>query len=114
MTEQPLPRPLIEWDLADRMKKALRVARVSRKAMATYLDVTEGTISTWTSGRIEPSMQTKRLWAMKCGVPFEWLNDGIDIGATPPDGGPVGSTDAPLAQLAEQLTLNQRVRGSSP
>ena len=64
------------WDLADRMRKALRVADVAVIDMADYLGVTRGTVSTWINGRIAPSRQTLRLWALRTGVPFEWLETG--------------------------------------
>lgn len=77
MSEQPAtPLAIPEWDLADRMRKALRHADVGVAQMATYLGVTRGTISTWINGRIHPSTQTIRLWALRTGVPFEWLKDG--------------------------------------
>jgi transcriptional regulator with XRE-family HTH domain len=62
-----------EWDLADRMRKALRFAGMHSGAMAAYLDVERSTISRWLNGRIVPSTQTLRLWAMRTGVSYEWL-----------------------------------------
>lgn len=58
------------------MRKALRESRVSVAEIASYLGVTRGTVSTWINGRIEPSVQTLRLWAMRCGVDYDWLRDG--------------------------------------
>lgn len=68
--------PSLEFDEADRMRKALRVSGVSVQEMADYLGVTRGTVSTWINGHIEPSTQTLMLWAMRTGVPFEWLTEG--------------------------------------
>ena len=65
-----------EWDLADRMRKALRSSGTGVQEMADYLGVARNTVSTWINGRIEPSTQTLRLWAMRCEVPYEWLLDG--------------------------------------
>jgi transcriptional regulator with XRE-family HTH domain len=64
-----------EWDLADRMRKALRVSGNSVHGMADYLGVVPETVSTWINGRNRPSPATLRLWAMRCGVPYEWLLD---------------------------------------
>lgn len=77
MSEQPNGPTIPEWDLADRMKKALRHAELPAGEMAEYLGVGRNTVSTWINGRIEPSTQTLRLWALRCGVPYEWLRDGI-------------------------------------
>jgi transcriptional regulator with XRE-family HTH domain len=66
----------IKWDQPDRMRKALRLADVSVQDMADYLDVDRSTISTWINGRISPSYATLRLWALRTGVPLEWLHHG--------------------------------------
>lgn len=72
-----------EWDLADRMKKSLRHSGVPVQSMADYLDVARETVSTWINGRIKPSKQTLRLWAMRCGVPLEWLETGAVLPGGP-------------------------------
>lgn len=64
---------LPSWDTADRMRKALRHSDVGVGEMADYLGVAPNTVSTWINGRIRPSKQTLRLWALRCGVPLEWL-----------------------------------------
>ena len=66
------------WDLADRMRKSLRHANISVQEIADYLGVARNTVSTWINGRIEPSTQTLRLWAMRTGVDYEWLRDGAN------------------------------------
>jgi transcriptional regulator with XRE-family HTH domain len=71
-----------EWDLADRLGKSLREAKMSVQQMADYLEVHRNTVSAWTNGRTPPGPQTIRLWAMRTGVPYRWLRDG----KTPPDG----------------------------
>ena len=77
------------FDLADRMRKALRVAGVGVQEMADYLGVARGTVGTWINGRITPSAQTVRLWALRTGVPYEWLRDGE---SPRQDGGPDGGS----------------------
>lgn len=74
-----------EFDRADRMRKALRVAGISVQEIAEYLGVARNTVSTWINGRIDPSTQTMRLWALRTGVPYEWLLTG-----TVPDQRPGG------------------------
>lgn len=64
------------WDVADRMRKALREEDVSVQEMADYLGVKRNTVGTWINGRIQPSTQTLRLWALRCGVDYEWLARG--------------------------------------
>jgi transcriptional regulator with XRE-family HTH domain len=62
-----------EWDLADRMRKALRVAGIGPQEMADYLGVSRQSVGNWISGRVEPSLQTLRLWSIRTGVPLEWV-----------------------------------------
>lgn len=77
MSEQPVTEAgLPRWDLADRMRKSLRHAEMSVQEMADYLDVDRSTVSTWINNRIYPPFATQRLWAMRTGVPFEWLHHG--------------------------------------
>jgi len=66
-----------QWDIADRMRKALREADVGVQEMADYLGVARNTVSTWINGRNRPSGAVQRLWAMRTGVPFGWLADGV-------------------------------------
>ena len=76
MSESPAEHDVPAWDTADRMRKALRVADIGVQEMADYLGVSRTSASNWINGRIEPSVQTLRLWAIRCGVPFEWLASG--------------------------------------
>lgn len=78
-----------QFDLADRLRKALRESQVDVQDMAAYLGVSRTSVSNWINGRIKPSLQTQRLWAMRCGVSFEWVRDG-DVAAHP--GPPPGAT----------------------
>lgn len=76
MSEANAAARIPEWDVADRMRKALRESSVGVQEIADYLGVTRGTVSSWINGRITPSRQTLRLWALKCGVRYEWIKDG--------------------------------------
>lgn len=76
MSEQPQASNVPRFDLADRMRKALREAGMDGKEMADYLEVAQGTVSTWINGRFKPSKQTIRLWAMRTGVSYDWLCHG--------------------------------------
>jgi len=82
MSEQPAPGAVPEWDIADRMRKSLRHAGIGVQQMADYLDVDRSTVSTWINGRITPSTQTLRLWALRCGVDYAWLTGKPDRPAT--------------------------------
>lgn len=76
MSELQTEAAVPEWDLADRMRKALRSSGWSVQEMADYLEVAPTTVSTWINGRNRPSPSAVRLWAMRTGVPYEWLVSG--------------------------------------
>jgi transcriptional regulator with XRE-family HTH domain len=76
MTTQRSELLVPQFDLADRMRKALRTAGIGVQEMADYLGVARNTVSTWINGKIHPSTQTIRLWAIRCEVSYEWLRWG--------------------------------------
>ena len=87
MSEQPQHDIALDFDLADRMRKSLRVSDISVQTMAEYLDVNRNTVGRWINGEREPKLQTLRLWAMRTAVPLEWLKSGELNEKTPsPDG----------------------------
>ncbi|MCU1529161.1 MAG: hypothetical protein JWP75_2924 [Frondihabitans sp.] len=90
MSIAPNERPELAFDLADRMRKALRIADIGVAEMADYLDVSRNAAGSWINGRIKPKRQTLILWAMRTGVPLEWLTNG----ETPPAGTEGVSDDA--------------------
>ena len=71
-----------EWDLADRMRKALRESGTGVSDMADYLDVSRTAVSNWINGRIVPGRQTLMLWAIRTGVPLEWLTEPLTRAAS--------------------------------
>lgn len=66
-----------KFDLADRMRKAMREADLNAIVMADYLGVKRETISRWINGKVDPSVQTMRLWATRTGVDYDWLRTGL-------------------------------------
>ncbi|HUX71799.1 MAG TPA: helix-turn-helix transcriptional regulator [Cellulomonadaceae bacterium] len=92
-------RGVPEFDLADRMRKALRTSGIGVQEMADYLDVARNTVSTWINGRIVPSSQTIRLWALRTGVPYSWLRDGTE---NPRQGDPGGGVSLPRLDSNQQ------------
>lgn len=65
-----------EWDLADRMRKGLRQTGLGVSEIADEMGVKRGTVSTWINGKIVPPRPMLMLWAMRTGVPLEWLLTG--------------------------------------
>ncbi len=66
----------LEFDLADRIRKALRVSGLGVGVIAERLEVNRNTIGNWINGHIHPSVQSLYAIATLTGVPFEWLKNG--------------------------------------
>ena len=79
MSEQPDEVTVPAWDVADRMRKSLRHADLGVQDMSAYLGVARNTVSTWINGKIVPSKTTLMQWALRTGVPFEWLAGELEF-----------------------------------
>lgn len=71
------------WTLGDRLSKALDHSGVSVAEMADHLGVSRNTVGNYTSGRTSPRRAVMAMWALRTGVPFEWLMTG-DVPTDPP------------------------------
>ena len=69
-------RRRVEPDLADRLAKSLQVAGLSVADMADYMEVHRNSVGAWLNRRSEPRPANIRLWAIRTGVPYEWLRNG--------------------------------------
>ena len=84
-----------QWDVADRMGKALRSSGVKPAQMALYLGVHRNTITNYTSGRVTPSRATLIAWADITRRPLDWIETGDQSVNSPPDGRPLVDTFSP-------------------
>ena len=66
-----------EWDLADRLRKSLRVSGVPVHDMADSLGVSRNTVSNWINGRGIPGHQQLVVWAAITDAPACWLETGV-------------------------------------
>lgn len=74
--------PLPEFAMRHRMALALEYASVSVTDIAKHLDISRTTVSNYLHGRTQPSRNHLANWALRCGVPLDWLVDGT-VSATP-------------------------------
>lgn len=88
MTTDPL-----EFDTADRIRKALRVAGMDQKQLAATLGITSSAVSVWVRGLGLPNLDTLHAVADACGVPRDWLVLG-------PGRTPTPAEDAWMRQIA--------------
>lgn len=75
-----------EWDLHDRLQKALRVRDITPTELAKELGVHRNTINNYLAGRSPIDRRTILAWAMACGVSPVWLEHG-SAAIPPPSGG---------------------------
>jgi transcriptional regulator with XRE-family HTH domain len=64
------------FELRHRMALALEFGGVSRDEIAAELDVHKNTITNYVKGHTPPPRAVLRVWALRTGVPFEWLLTG--------------------------------------
>lgn len=62
--------------VGDRLRRARRAAGLSGAELADELGVHRNMVSRWETGRDEPKRLVLLAWAMRCGVPVEWLERG--------------------------------------
>ncbi|EOM74367.1 XRE family transcriptional regulator [Rhodococcus rhodnii] len=67
-----------EWDVADRMRKAMRVAGLPTGVMADRLGVSRESVGRWINGRVNPSLDTLNRWSEVTGVSYAWIRFGDD------------------------------------
>jgi transcriptional regulator with XRE-family HTH domain len=69
-----------EWTLPWRMQRAMAHADLRIEDMAAELGVSRATVSRWLNEHGgPPRIGYLKLWALRCGVPLEWLRSGEDV-----------------------------------
>lgn len=89
-----------EWDLADRLSKALREAQMSVNEMAMHLGVHRNTVSAWVNGRTPISGPAIRAWSHRTGVSYDWIMSGG------PPNHPRNGTSSPVGADTDDLLNN--------
>ena len=74
----PVHKPeFLDQSFGDRLSKSLRYAGISHDEMAQYLEVHRNSVGNWCQGKARMMPVILRAWAIKVGLPVEWLRDGI-------------------------------------
>lgn len=73
------------WTLADRLRKAREVAGLDQNELAQVLEISRNSVGNAESGKVHPRKITLSQWALRTGVPLEWLLSGKE-GSQPDDG----------------------------
>lgn len=75
-----------EFTFGDRLRKAREHAGVTTEEMAAAVDVSTRTVGNYENDRTPVRGPVVKVWAMRTGVPVEWLLTGRSD-ETPDDGG---------------------------
>lgn len=67
------------FEMRHRLQLALEFGNVSVVEMADYLEVSRTTVSNYLHGRTQPRRRDLRSWALRCGVPFDWIVEGSEV-----------------------------------
>ena len=95
MSIEPISHELLRFSQGDRLRKSLQLAGISSQEMADYLEVSRNTVSRWINDEREPNRSFVRLWALRTGVPMEWIETGSVNETTPSPEGDGVETGAP-------------------
>ena len=68
-----------EWTLGWRLQRSLAHAGISIDDMAKEIGVSRQTISRWVNDHSDPRIGFLKLWALRTGVPLEWLVSGGSV-----------------------------------
>lgn len=74
--EQATAFDIPRWTLGDRLRKAREHAGLSTAALGTDLGLHRNSIGAYERDQTEPKRAVLMAWALRCGVPFEWLVSG--------------------------------------
>ncbi len=77
----------LQFTQADRLRKSLHAADMTSQEMADYLGVNRNTVSRYINDERDPKRSILRLWAMRTGVPLEWIETGHVSGGGNDGGG---------------------------
>ena len=75
------------WELRHRLVRSMEFAGLGAEEMAEFLGMHHNSVYGWTAGKRVPKIGILRLWAMRTGVPYEWLLTG-QASTNGPDDGP--------------------------
>jgi transcriptional regulator with XRE-family HTH domain len=89
----------LEFDLTDRLRKAMRISGHTNKTLGDALGVHRNSINNYLSGRSPVDRRTLIAWSFACGVPLEWLEKGT---APRPNDGPEGGAELPRLDSNQQ------------
>lgn len=83
MTEQPDSGVIPEWTRGWRLQRALDHAGLTVEEMGEFLGVSRQTMSRWLHDRGPIRDIYIKQWALRTGINFRWLKDGVGLDPSP-------------------------------
>lgn len=81
-----------QWTVSDRLRKARECAGMEQAELAARVGIARNTVSNYERGATPPKRPVLLSWALACGVPLVWLQDGVEpTSPTSGDALPAGS-----------------------
>lgn len=87
-----------EWTLGDHLRKAREHAKLTQTELATEIGISRRSLSSYESDTTEPGRPVLIAWALRTGVPYSWLRDGVD---------PASSQDSDGFRTARSFTTRR-------
>lgn len=69
-----------QWTVADRLRKARIAAGLEQAELARDIDVSRNTVHNYETEKVAPRRIVLRAWALRTGVPLEWIETGVAPG----------------------------------
>lgn len=90
-----------EFTIGDRLRKARELTGLDQVQFATEIDISRNTVGNYENGNVKPRRLALKAWAMRTGVPLEWLETGV-ASSSPDGGGSVTSDTQPTVQYDDR------------
>ena len=76
-----------QFTMSDRLRKARELTGLDKGQFADELGVSRNSVANAEAGHSQPRRITLRAWALRTGVPLEWLETGKTPAGQSPSGG---------------------------
>lgn len=95
-----MPDPRIpRWSVGDFLRKAREHADLEQSQLAADLGISRNTVINYERGKVAPRRAVVMAWAMRTGVPVEWL---LGADESPRPDGPDGGSELPRLDSNQQ------------
>lgn len=90
------------WTVGDRLRKAREITGLDRQAWAHELGIARNSVAKYEASDEVPRQVVLLAWAMRSGVPVEWLASG-ETAPTPPTSDAPSEINTDYSQIREIL-----------